>query len=112
MRNAFAPLIAAALFCAPAVALAQATPLMTPLPNIPYRGPGPDHHKMRHVLATLNLTPQQQSQIAQFHAEYVSSKSTTHPETGPQLRAKYESILTPEQRSEFDAQMGGHPRTL
>jgi Spy/CpxP family protein refolding chaperone len=105
-----------ALLGAGAAAGAQTYPLPT-APSGANAGPaaaapgGPQHparRRFRAVLRQLGLSPAQRSQIRSMIVAFRASRGTATPMTRRQLLTQIEGVLTPQQRSQFDAAM--HPR--
>jgi Spy/CpxP family protein refolding chaperone len=102
----------------PAAILAQTTPVpsassapaavASPLPTA-------HHHRHRpsfmHALRSLNLTPAQQQQVAAFHATEQQANAGANPATkqanAQKMRTQIMGILTPDQKTQLEAQL--HP---
>ncbi len=111
------PILAGALFASTAGAFAQTAPA-APAAAAPAASAAPQtwpahhhHHKNRMLsaLRQLNLSDDQKSKIKGFMTAFRDSRSSTTPETRAQLRGQIEGVLTPEQRTQFEAQMKPNP---
>jgi Spy/CpxP family protein refolding chaperone len=101
--------LAGALLGGSVPAFAQAAPApATAAPQSADGAPAPAMHrhaKMREVLSSLDLTPDQQAQIKGFMKSFHDSRQTATPETRKQLLAQIEGVLTPDQQGKFEAGM-------
>ncbi len=61
--------------------------------------------RMSRALRSLGLSPAQKAQIKAARQSYRSSRGSATPETRAQLRSQIENVLTPVQRTRFDAAM-------
>jgi Spy/CpxP family protein refolding chaperone len=116
------PLLAGALFANSAVASAQtapaapadsaasAAPAAAGAPPAPQAGGHHRHRKNRMMAALrgLNLSDDQKTKIEGFMTSYRDSRTSATPETRGQLRAQVESVLTPDQRTQFDTKLKHH----
>lgn len=71
--------------------------------------PGTGHHhrggRMGRALRGLGLTSNQRAQIKTLMTSYRSSRTSATPQTRQQLVAGIENVLTPTQRTQFEASM-------
>jgi Spy/CpxP family protein refolding chaperone len=101
----------AALLGAGAAAVAQTYPLPTAPPgaNAPAAGPGdaqrPAHPRFRAVLQQLDLSAAQRAQIRSMIVAFRTSRGGPNPMTRRQLLTQIDGVLTPQQRTRFDAAM-------
>jgi Spy/CpxP family protein refolding chaperone len=109
----------AALLGASVAAGAQTYPLPTAPPGAnaaPAAAPGAAQHparrRFRAVLRQLGLSPAQRTQIRSMIVSFRASRGTASPMTRRQLLTQIEGVLTPEQRSQFDAAMHPHRRAV
>jgi Spy/CpxP family protein refolding chaperone len=61
--------------------------------------------RMMRALRTLGLSDTQKAQIKAARQSYRASRTSRTPETPAQFRAQIENILTPAQRTQFQAAM-------
>ena len=102
------PLFAGSLIAGSAGAFAQSSPAAAPVTDAsPAPAMGHHHHKnkMKATLRELNLSDDQKAKIKTFMTSYRDSRKSATPETREALRGQIESVLTPGQRTQFEAQM-------
>jgi len=61
--------------------------------------------RMTRALRTLGLSDTQKAQIKAARQAYRTSRNSATPETSAQLRRQIENVLTPSQRTQFEAAM-------
>ncbi len=100
----FASSAAIAQTASPAPAAAQAS--MAPEAGAPHH-----HHrnKMMSALRQLNLSEDQKAKLKEIMTSYRASRSSATPESHEQMRSQVEGVLTPAQRTQFEAAMKAHP---
>ena len=105
------PLLAVSLITGSAGAFAQAAPGAPAAPATDASAApdtaAPHHHKnkMMAALRELNLSDDQKAKVKGFMTSFRDARDSATPETRKQLRDQIEGILTPDQRTQFDAQM-------
>jgi Spy/CpxP family protein refolding chaperone len=104
------PLLALGLSAGSAGAFAQTAPQAPAA--APAAGTSPDmaaphrhKNKMMAALRELNLSEDQKAKIKGFMTSFRDARDSATPETRKQLRDQIEGVLTPDQRTQFDAQM-------
>jgi Spy/CpxP family protein refolding chaperone len=110
--------ILGALLGAGVAARAQTYPLPTaPAANAaPASGQAgaqhPARRRFRMVLRQLGLSQDQRAQIRSMMQSFRASRATDAPMTRKQLLAQIEGVLTPAQRTQFDAAMHPYRRAV
>ena len=122
-RSYLAPIaLVGAVLGGTVAAIAQSSPTTTVAPApvaSPYAMPGRHHGGWRAALATLNLTPDQSAKInslMQTDRASMTAAQTAGTPPDPQARramhakmmADIESVLTPDQKTQFEASMHHH----
>ncbi len=106
------PLFAGSLIAGSAAAFAQTTPAAPAAAEAsaaPAMAAHPHHkNKMMSALRELNLSDDQKTKIKAYMTSYRDARSSATPETREALRGQIEGVLTPDQRTQFEAQMKPH----
>jgi len=107
--------IAGALLGATVAAPAQTYPLPTAPPGANASGPNAPAgqapgaprrgNRVRAMLRDLNLSPDQRGQIRAMFQQFRAARNTATPITRKALLARIEGVLTPEQRTRFQARL-------
>jgi Spy/CpxP family protein refolding chaperone len=108
-----------AMFCALLGAGAAAGAQTYPLPTAPPANAGPAdgasgaaqhpaRRRFRAALQALGLSPAQRTQIRSMIVAFRASRGSATPMTRRQLLTQIDGVLTPQQRSQFDAAMHPH----